>query len=217
MLPSPGAVIFDCDGVLIDSERLMAELWCAGLRAAGGMLTIEDWLTRITGLSGFRARVRDDLGIEVADAEWAAIIASEPAALASVRAVPGIAAVARAVAVPRCVASSSGLDRLQRTLGTAGLLGAFGEHVYSAEQVARGKPAPDLFLLAARGIGVEPERCIVVEDSIHGVAAARAAGMRVIGFAGGSHMVPAAHDRLAAASPDAFATDAAELARLLGV
>ena len=209
-------MIFDCDGVLLDSERAMAELWCEGLQAAGGVITVEQWLNRITGLSGFRQRVFDELGVRVSDDEWAAIQASEFDALAAVMAVPGMRETVAAVTVPRCVASSSGLERLHRTLSTAGLLGLFSPHVYSASQVARGKPAPDLFLHAAASLGIEPEACVVVEDSIHGVAAARAAGMRVVAFAGGSHIVPAVRERLATSGADALAGDAAELRAMLG-
>ncbi len=216
MRPSPGAVIFDCDGVLLDSERAMAELWCEGLRAAGGTITVEQWLTRITGLSGFRQRVRDELGVDVSDAEWAAIHASEAAALAAVRAVPGMADVASATPVPRCVASSSGLERLHRTLATAGLRDLFVPHIYSAEQVTRGKPAPDLFLQAAASLAVAPAMCVVVEDSLHGIEAAKAAGMSVVAFAGGSHIVPAVRERLARAGADAVAGDAAALRAILG-
>jgi HAD superfamily hydrolase (TIGR01509 family) len=101
--------------------------------------------------------------------------------------------------VPRCVASNGRLDRVRQRLTVTRLLPFFDPHVFSASQVAYGKPAPDLFLFAAQRLGAAPEHCIVVEDSIPGVEAAVAAGMPVVGFCGGSHCPDGHADRLIAA------------------
>ncbi len=110
--------------------------------------------------------------------------------------VDGIAEAVAAVTVPRCVASSSDPDRIRRSLELTRLSGYFGTHLFSASMVTRGKPAPDLFLLAARAMHSPPNRCLVIEDSTHGVAAGVAAGMTVIGFTAGSHCNAGLVDRL---------------------
>jgi HAD superfamily hydrolase (TIGR01509 family) len=212
------AVIFDCDGVLLDSEYMMCRLWCGALRELGAVVSEEEWLTRITGLSkpSWRRVLREELGVTIPEEMLALIDARESEALTEVTPVPGMLELVAAMEASVAVASSSGLARLERTLGATGFLPYFRRHVYSAEEVKLGKPAPDLFLHAAEGLGVEPEGCVVIEDAVPGVVAARTAGMRVIGFAGGAHMVPAARARLAAANPDAMAADAAALRALLG-
>ncbi len=99
----------------------------------------------------------------------------------------GVAEAVAAVGLPVCVASSSDPVRLRHSLTLTGLLPLFGDRVFSSAQVARGKPFPDLFLFAADRMGVEPSACLVIEDSVPGVTAARSAGMRVAGFTGGGH------------------------------
>ena len=128
--------------------------------------------------------------------------------------VPGVVAVLDALAaggVPTCVASSGGHDRMALTLGTSGLLPRFAGRMFSATDVARGKPFPDVFVYAARTLGADPARTAVVEDSVAGVTAGVAAGMIVFGYAAGPHADPAA---LAAAGATPFAT-MAELPALL--
>ena len=100
---------------------------------------------------------------------------------------PGIVEALGRLEVRRCVASSSSLERIRLSLDLTGLLEMLEPHIYSASMVTRGKPAPDLFLHAAKGMGVRPQDCIVVEDSPAGIEAARQAGMRVLAFTGGSH------------------------------
>lgn len=130
--------------------------------------------------------------------------------------IPGIADVLASLTGPRAVASSSTPDRLRLSLGVTGLWDSFAPHVYSATMVRNGKPAPDLFLFAANRLGVAPADCIVIEDSPAGIRAARAAGMRVVGFLGGSHARPARlHQKLAALKPDALVEHADDLADTL--
>ena len=113
----------------------------------------------------------------------------EAAFVAELVAVEGIADALDVIQIPTCVASSSSHRAIRRSLDLTGLRHHFDERIYSVEDVARGKPAPDVFLHAADRMGADPPRCVVIEDSVHGVTAARAAGMRVLAFGGG--VVPA--------------------------
>ncbi len=127
-------------------------------------------------------------------------------------AIPGMPEALARLDGPRAVASSSSPERLRLSLGLTGLWDRFAPHVYSASMVQNGKPAPDLFLLAADRLGASPADCVVIEDSPAGIRAAQAAGMRVIGFLGGGHAGPARlADRLAALKPDALVEHAADL------
>ena len=112
---------------------------------------------------------------------------------AGLKALPGVVALLdrlAARAIPYCVASSGSVEKMHHSLGLVGLLPRFVDHMFSARMVGRGKPAPDLFLFAAEKMGASPAGCLVIEDSVHGVTAARAAGMRAIGFVGASHNGP---------------------------
>ena len=105
----------------------------------------------------------------------------------------------RAIDLPKCVASSGTPEKIHHGLTCAGLYDLLAPNIFSASQVARGKPAPDLFLFAAEQMKVAPERCVVIEDSVPGVTGAHAAGMTVLGFHGGSHCPPGHAERLRAA------------------
>lgn len=186
----PDLVIFDCDGVLLDSEVIFARVLGECLSAAEFPATAEEAL-----LLGF-GKNRDTLSAAVAarfgrslpDGFFEAMRARTALVLErELVAMPGIEALLTALPTARCVASNGHLDRVRERLALTGLLGFFDPHVYSAMQVPAGKPAPDLFLLAASRLGAHPASCIVVDDSVIGVAAAVAAGMPVLGFCGGSH------------------------------
>jgi HAD superfamily hydrolase (TIGR01509 family) len=131
--------------------------------------------------------------------------------------IAGVPALLDALAVDRCVASSSHPERIRRSLELVGLLERMAPHLFSASMVSAGKPAPDLFLLAAARMAAEPARCLVVEDSEVGIRAAKAVGMTVFGFTGASHVRPKTHaPRLRAAGADAILAEMAALVGLIG-
>ncbi|MFJ4717407.1 HAD family hydrolase [Streptomyces sp. NPDC088785] len=181
-------VIFDCDGVLVDSERIAVEVQVALGATLGWPLTAEEVVARFIGRShaDIRAQVAERLGEETA-ALWSKRFEERhrEAVDRDLVAVEGIREALAGITVPTCVASSGTHDKMRHTLGRTGLYDHFAGRVFSASQVARGKPAPDLFLYAARRTGVDPAACAVVEDSGPGVLAARSAGMRAFGYAGG--------------------------------
>lgn len=193
------AVIFDCDGVLIDSEVLAAPILAETLTQLGLPTTAADvdrdfkgrsWEA---GLGVIRARRGGaEPWPELRERYRAALFAAFDERL---QAVPGVAAALDALdaaAVPYCVASSGDHERIRRGLGAAGLLARFPDAaIFSVDDVTHGKPAPDLFLHAARRMGFEPARTVVVEDSEAGVQAGVAAGMRVLGY-GDDERLPAA-------------------------
>ncbi|MFC7866041.1 HAD family hydrolase [Streptomyces murinus] len=181
-------VIFDCDGVLVDSERIAARLQIALGAELGWPLSEDEVVGRFIGRShaAIREQVADRLGAETA-AIWAERFEElhREAVDTELAPVEGLVEALDAITLPTCVASSGSHDKMRHTLGRTGLYDRFAGRIYSATEVARGKPAPDLFLHAARSMGVEPAACVVVEDSGPGVRAARAAGMRAFGYAGG--------------------------------
>jgi HAD superfamily hydrolase (TIGR01509 family) len=182
-------VIFDNDGVLVDSEPLANAVLAEILTGYGLPLTWQDCIDRYLGstLGRVRALVEAELGHAIPDdfeAHYRATV--YPRLAESVQPIPGVAAVLDALAEADtgvCVASSAIHERIQITLTTAGLIDRFEGRMFSAEDVAAGKPAPDLFLHAAAQLGVSPARCAVVEDAPAGVAAADAAGMVVFAYA----------------------------------
>ena len=195
MRKSPGRplLIFDCDGVLVDSE-LLANAALAGLMSdLGHPMTTDEAVRIFTGL-----QLNDVLAL--AEALLSFPIPADLGAAAGQRlleefrrelkSVKGVRDVLSSLPYPRCVASSSTRERLQLSLEVTGLAELFGDRVFSAEQVERGKPAPDLYLFAARAVGARAVDCIVIEDSTLGIRAAVAAGMGTIGFVGASHATP---------------------------
>lgn len=191
-------IVFDCDGVLVDSEPLSLACLTAGLVRIGVPIDVETVRARFAGtaMTSIMAHVERDYGVVAPDGFVAQVKADTLRAFdAGLKAMPGIAAAVAALGVPCCVASSSDPVRLRHTLGLTGLLPLFEGRIFSSSMVARGKPAPDLFLHAAAAMGVAPQACLVIEDSLPGVTAARAAGMRVLGFTGGGHW---RHDRAGA-------------------
>lgn len=207
-------VVFDCDGVLVDSEKLTIEVDRWVLADLGWSLSHDEILHRFVGRSSahFRAEIEAHLGRLLPD-DWEAPY--QPwyldAFAAELTAVAGIETALDEISTMTCVASSGSHAKIRRTLGQTGLLPRFEGRIFSADDVANGKPAPDLFLHAAERLGVSPDRCVVVEDSRFGVRAAIASGMRVLGYAGG--LTPA--DWLEREGAIVF-TDMRELPELVG-
>lgn len=203
LIQTPAAlVIFDCDGVLIDSEMIFARILGECLAEADFATTLEEALALGFGRNALTlsAEVERQYGRSLPEGFFPGMRSRTKAAFETeLRPVAGVVELLAALALPRCVASNSQLDRVRHALALTGLLPYFEPHVFSASQVARGKPAPDLFLHAAQRLGVPPGAAIVVEDSVGGVEAACAAGMAVVGFCGGSHCRDGHADRLAAA------------------
>lgn len=184
----PELVIFDCDGVLVDSEKIAVTIDRRMLADLGWQLSQDEIVERFVGRSfaDMAADISAHLGHPLPDG-WDTRYRQlyREAFEAELTPVDGITEALDALALPVCVASSTSHRGLQHTLGLTGLHERFAGRIFSAEDVTRGKPAPDLFLHAAHSLGVEPSRCAVVEDSPYGVAAARAAGMRAYGYCGG--------------------------------
>lgn len=216
----PDLLVFDCDGVLVDSEVLAVDVFCEVLVAAG-VPAVPAMIARCFGMkqADIIASVARDTGrpvpASVADDLWPA---TRRRFGTSLKPMPGVVRFLERLADrPRCVASSSSLERIRFSLAVTGLDRFFGDRVFSSQQVARGKPAPDLFLFAADRMGVAPARCVVIEDSVFGVEGARAANMRALGFTGGSHVGPDHGPRLLArGAEDAFGTFDAVERRLFG-
>ena len=182
----PGLIIFDCDGVLVDSEHIATRVLQNVLDEAGWALSEAETEQRFMGRSRQAAIeiIEAQLGRPVAETfvpDWQARIFA--AFRQELRPVPGIEAALARLTAPVCVASGSDPARIRLSLELTGLLARFEGRIFSAADVAHGKPAPDLFLLAARTLGTAPAACVVIEDSLPGVRAAVAAGMPVWGYA----------------------------------
>lgn len=207
-------LIFDCDGVLVDSEAIALEVLAQAVTALGYPTDAAECRTRFMGkslkdvLAGIEALTGQTLPADWGHAANTQLFARFAAEL---RPVAGIAAAIEAMPYPRCVASSSQFDRIRLSLSVTGLAPLFGAHVFSATQVAHGKPAPDLFLYAAQTCGFVPDETVVIEDSPSGVTAALRAGMTPIGFAGASHADTALAEALEAAGATIVLTDMAAL------
>jgi HAD superfamily hydrolase (TIGR01509 family) len=185
-LLSPQLVIFDCDGVLVDSELITNRIFAQMLNELGLHVTLNEMFDKFVGnsmshclelIAGMLGRAPPDTFVDEYDSR------TREALKAELRATPGIAEALDAIRLPYCVASSGNHQKMRTTLGITGLWPRFEGRVFSVTEVARGKPAPDVFLSAAERFGVAPAACVVVEDTPVGVLAGVAAGMRVFGYA----------------------------------
>lgn len=189
MTGRPGAVIFDCDGVLVDSERLMNRVFSAMLREIGLPYSAEETTRRFMGrsMTSCMQLIETELG-RAAPANFLTLLDRRANAVfeRELLAVDGVETVLDALdaaQIPYAVASSGSHEKMATTLGITGLFPRLDGRITSATEVAAGKPAPDVFLLAAARLGVPRTDCVVIEDSLLGIEAALAARMRVIGYA----------------------------------
>ena len=216
--PTAELVIFDCDGVLIDSEIVVCRLASEELARVGYRVSLDEVIDRFTG------RPEREMVADI-EADWGQALPRDyharmrqrvgDAYAQELRAMQGAAALLEHLSLPVCVASSSAPDKLRMGLHNTGLERYFKGNLISAASVAQGKPAPDVFIYAAGWMGVPVGSCVVVEDSVPGVRAACRAGMQVFGFTGGSHCRPDHGARLMqAGAQDVIAALSALLARL---
>ncbi len=218
-MSAPDLIIFDCDGVLVDSEPISVEVLLQALRDAGVSLDPSVGYRRFLGrsMATIADILRSEHGLAVTDAMLQSMRETLYARFrADLQPIPGVGAAIARLSTPFCVASSSQVERVRLSLEITGLFSHFGDRLFSATMVERGKPAPDLFLHAASSMGVDPRKCVVIEDSAAGITAARSAGMQVLAFVGGSHAEASGLRNAAAAlTPDAIFDDFDELDRLL--
>ena len=211
-------VIFDLDGVLVDSEIVMARLLTERLRTAGIAIDTPTLIRRFhyTPIETIPKRLGREQGVTVADDLVADLWEVYYRVLETeLNAIAGAEETVAALGLPKCIASGSRPENLRWKLQHVGLLDHFEPALFSAFDVPHGKPAPDVFLHAAARMKARPESCLVIEDAVVGVQAARAAGMPVLGFAGGGHWYPGMEESLAAAGADAVLSDLRDLAGMI--
>jgi HAD superfamily hydrolase (TIGR01509 family) len=216
--PSIDLIIFDCDGVLVDSEVISCRAHADVLSRHGYPITAEQVFDRFLGRSTRQANqeIEAELGRSL-PADFHGHLQDElfRSFRDKLEAMPHIQEALAAITQPVCVASSGSQDRMRVSLGRTGLYDRFAPNIFSAAQVERGKPAPDLFLFAAAHMNTAPMRCLVIEDSIPGIAGALAADMTVLGFHGGSHCRPGYGDALRAAGAFRIFDDMRQLPNLI--
>jgi HAD superfamily hydrolase (TIGR01509 family) len=205
-MPDIDLMIFDCDGVLVDSEVLAARIDAELISAAGYPITAEEVSTRYAGLTFQQIlfEIEKLSSVPMSASMLTRADAMVDKALKTVKMIEGAPAAIAAFGAKTCICSNSTSARLEISLGATGLKGAFGKRIFSALEVGdkRGKPAPDVFLYAAKQFNADPTRTFVIEDSVHGIHGAKAAGMRVIGFTGASHSTPGHAERLSDAGAE---------------
>ncbi len=213
-------LIWDCDGCLVDSEVLACAVAARCLTDLGYPLTGQDYVNRFAGQTMAATLVALEAETGKAFASRFSLQDFRQQVLAlfetALQPTPYVAEALPLLALPMCVASGSSLERNARALALTGLGGYFDKgNLFSAEQVERSKPAPDVFLFAAAQMGIAPEKCVVIEDSVTGITAAKAAGMRVLAYLGGSHVSAVWRQRVAAAQPDAMFDDMRALPEMM--
>lgn len=204
-------VIWDCDGCLVDSELIACSVPAAIATSYGFPITTEEYLEKFAGQTAgagiaelARANGCDALGEAYRTEVYQATLDEFTKQL---KPIEGLDSVLHSLNMPMCIASGSAVERNRHALSIVGLLPFFDGRIFSASQVERGKPAPDIFLFAAAQMGVDPARCLVIEDSVYGIQAAKAAGMTVFAYLGGSHVNARWRQRIVLEKPDVVFDD----------
>lgn len=209
-------IIFDCDGTLVDSEYIASKVFPSVWAKMGVELSTDYFLCNFVGVANDSEVIKNIMAKLPPNAMAIADKKFEEELAENLEATAGIHDLLDEVKQQICVASNSSLPYLKRVLLKTKLSPYFADRVYSAHQVANPKPAPDLLLHAASSLGFAPDQCLVVEDSLAGVMAAKSAGMRVIGYSGGLHFSSQAlRDRLISAKADYYCTNVKELKDLV--
>jgi HAD superfamily hydrolase (TIGR01509 family) len=206
-MPHPDLVIFDCDGVLVDSEIIAARVEADLLTEAGFEISAEELSEAYAGLTFkdimLRVEERSSIPFQASLIDRAESLVDRRLR-ADVRAIEGAHEAVAAVAAPRCICSNSSTERLDAMLTKTRLKSFFEGRIFSSLDTAsrKPKPAPDVFLHATSTLHADPAKTFVIEDSVHGTAGAKSAGMRVIGFTGASHSYPGHADALTEAGAE---------------
>lgn len=215
---APELIIFDCDGVLVDSEIVACRTDERELGRLGFRISAQEVAARFTGhrTQDMLDSLQAEQGVTVPEGFCDHLLAATLDAFASeLKAAPNMAQALERISWPVCVASSSDVSRIEYSLKLTGLDRYFAGRMFSAQMVARGKPFPDLFHLAARSLDATPAACLVIEDSVAGARAGVAAGMTVFGYTGASHCVDGLDSRLREAGASRLFHDMAALPELI--
>lgn len=205
----PRLIVFDCDGVLVDSETLAMRAYVDILAEIGAEIPADVW-AKCLGLKQadifalLERAIGRPIGPDVRERLWPR---TRELFAAELKPTPGVIDFLGKLTTSRCVASSSQPERIRFSLEKTALAGFFGDAVFSTQDVARGKPAPDIYLYAAERMGAQPAEVVVIEDSAPGVLGAKAAGAHAIGYLGGAHVEPDHRRRLLEAGADVVAQD----------
>lgn len=217
------AIIFDCDGVLVDSEILGLDASAGYLRNHGFSWTPAQLVSMFTGYRDdvFAAKLTSAYqelhGRSPGDDFFQGLVETRRSKRHLLTEVEGASGVLKNIEHPMAVASSSRTEILESKMQRTALFDLFAPHIYSADRVEHGKPAPDIFLYTAAKLSVKPDKCVVIEDSANGVKAGKAAGMVVWGFLGGGHCFDGHADNLLEAGADRVVENFADLGRVLNI
>ncbi|HBM91153.1 MAG TPA: hydrolase [Rhodospirillaceae bacterium] len=212
-------IIWDCDGCLVDSEVLACGVVAQQLTEIGYPITLESYIARFAGhtMDFVLPVISEETGKDFVSlfSYKKKDAACFDAFAESLQPTRGVKEALSLLKQPMCVASGSGIERNVMALKKCEILSFFEERIFSSWQVKNPKPAPDVFLYAAEQMNVSPDQCLVIEDSVVGITAAKAAGMTVFGYMGGSHVSPAWRERAEKAGPHLLFDDMQELPELV--